>query len=543
MTETLLATERAGAAAQRESALGRAGHVLERASWAARAYATFDHASVTRIVEAVVAAAAEQAQEYAEWAVRETGFGVVEHKVVKNLASCTGLLERYGTDDFVTPRIDAGAKIVEIPRPAGVVLALTPSTNPVSSVYFKVILALMTRNAVVVSPHPMAKESCSDAARHLAEAAVAAGAPDGTIQWIAEPSIPLVEALMEDERTDLIVATGGTGVVRSAYRSGNPALGVGPANVPVLVDRTADLRRAAREIVDSKAFDNSVLCTNESVLVVEEAVADSLLAEMQRQGAHLLTAEEAARLAAHMFPVGTLNTEVIGKDATVIAEAAGIRTGPRTRVLLAPIDSALPGEPLAREKLSPVLGVLRVPDVRAGISAARALLRLAGAGHSAAIHSEDADTVMSYSSAVPVLRVAVNVGNSTGSAGLSTNLAPSMTIGTGFMGRSSIGENLEPRHLLNWARIAYNADASVSMPNFAGHDPAVRPQAPVPGYPHASNEAAGAPPAGPGRVGRTTPGGAGTGGGPLPPAQEAALREQIRRLVTEELSHLTKGSS
>lgn len=542
MSETLLATERAGEGAQRESALGRAGHVLERASWAARAYGRFDRDSVARVVEAVVAAAEEKAQEYAEWAVRETGFGVVEHKVIKNRASSSGLLERYGTDDFVSPRIDDGAKIVEVPRPAGVVLALTPSTNPVASVYFKAILALMTRNAVVISPHPMAKGACADAARHLAEAATAAGAPDGTIQWIAEPSIPLVEALMQDDRTDLILATGGTGVVRAAYRSGTPALGVGPANVPVLVDSTADLRRAAREIVDSKAFDNSVLCTNESVLVVEEVVADNLLAEMQRLGAHLLTAEEADRLAAHMFPMGRLNPDVIGKDASVIAEAAGIRTGPRTRVLLAPIDSALPDELLAREKLSPVLAVLRVPDARAGIAAGRTLLRFSGAGHSAAIHSEDPETVMAYSSAVPVLRVAVNVGNSAGSAGLSTNLAPSMTIGTGFMGRSSVGENLEPRHLVNWARIAYNAEESVPMPDFAGQDPTERPHAPVPRYPQASNEAGAA------SWGGATPGAqpgqhaAPAGSGPLAPAHEAALREQIRRLVTEELSHLTKGS-
>lgn len=530
----VLASERAGAVAKQQSIHGQAGHVLERAVWASRAYARFDADSVARVVRAVAAAAAEKAEEYAAWAVRETGFGVVEHKVIKNLACSTGLLDRYAGHDFVSHRVDESMKIVEVPRPAGVVLALTPSTNPVASVYFKALLALMTRNAVVISPHPMAKEVCSAAAQHLAEAAVAAGAPDGVVQWLPEPSIPLVEAVMQDERTDLIVATGGTGVVRAAYSSSNPALGVGPANVPVLVDRTADVRRAAQEIVDSKAFDNSVLCTNESVLVVEDAVADSLLAEMQRQGAHVLTQEETGRLAAHMFPMGTLNTEVIGKDATVIAEAAGIRTGPRTRVLVAPMSAALPEEPMAREKLSPVLGVLRVPDVTAGIAAARALLRHSGAGHSAAIHSEDADTVMAYSSAVPVLRVAVNVGNSTGSAGLSTNLAPSMTIGTGFLGRSSIGENLEPRHLLNWSRIAYHSDPSVAMPDFARQDPTVRPTAAIPRYPSASNDRTGTAP---------TPAAAGRGGssGALDTTQEAQLREQIRRLVTEELSHLMKG--
>lgn len=537
MTETLLASAQPGATAKQDSVIGRAGHILERASWAARAYARFDRDSVARIVEAVAAAAAEKAQEYAERAVQETGFGVVEHKVVKNLACSTGLLERYAGADFCSHQVDPSTKMVQVPRPAGVVLALTPSTNPVASVYFKTLLALMTRNAVVISPHPMAQEVCADAARTLADAAVRAGAPDGTVQWVEEPTIPLIDALMQDERTDLIVATGGTGVVRSAYSSSNPALGVGPANVPVLVDRTADVRRAAQEIVDSKAFDNSVLCTNESVLVVEDAVADRLLDEMQRQGAHLLDAEEAARLAAYMFPMGTLNRDVIGKDAAVIAEAAGLRTGPRTRVLLAPLDAALPEEPLAHEKLSPVLGVLRVPDVDAGIAAARALLRITGAGHSAAVHSQDPDTVMAYGTALPVLRVVVNVGNSTGAAGLDTHLAPSMTIGTGFAGRSSIGENLQPQHLMNWARIAYHSDPAVPMPDFTGHRSTEAPTAAVPTYPHPSNDPAGA--------GAGSPSGgvssAGISSGGISSAEESALREQIRRLVVEELSHVMKG--
>lgn len=542
MNENLLASEQPGASAKQEATLGRAGHILERASWASRAFARFDRDAVARIVDAVATAAAEKAQEYAERAVQETGFGVVEHKVLKNLACSTGLLERYAGEDFVSPRVDSRSKLVQLPRPAGVILAVTPSTNPVASVYFKALLALMTRNAVVISPHPMAKGVCADAARTLAEAAVAAGAPAGTVQWVEEPTIPLVETLMQDERTNLIVATGGTGVVRSAYRSSNPALGVGPANVPVLVDRTADVRRAAKEIVDSKAFDNSVLCTNESVLIVEEAVADNLVAEMQRQGAHLLDAEETARLTAYMFPMGTLNTEVIGKDAAVIAEAAGIRTGPRTRVLLAAVDTALPEEPLAHEKLSPVLGVIRVSDADAGIDTARAVLRIAGAGHSAAIHSQDPDIVMAYGTAVPVLRVVVNVGNSTGAAGMDTHLAPSMTVGTGFAGGSSIGENLQPHHLMNWSRIAYHSDPAVPMPDFTVHPMTEQPRGPVPRYPQPSNDfaATNSPTLRP-------PKGAPQGGNQdLSPAtrsstDDSVLREQIRRLVAEELSHVMKG--
>jgi len=469
------------------AAVSQARQMLARAHWAATAFSGYDLGSVLRIAEAVATAAQAESRRYAEWAVKETGFGVAEHKVIKNQACALGLFERYRDEDLVSPRVDPVTKIVALPRPAGVVLALIPSTNPIASVYFKVILSLLTRNAVVVSPHPMAKGCCVDAAMLLAEAATAAGAPDGVIQVVQEPTVKLVETLMADPVTDVIVATGGTAMVRAAYRSGNPALGVGPGNVPVLVDATADVAAAARRIVDSKAFDNSVLCTNESVLIVEERVSEQLLREMQRQHAVLLDEAAADKLRAYLFPDGLLNGDAIGKDAAWIADQAGIRVPPRTRLLLAPVDLVVPEEPFCREKLSPVLGVLTVPTAASGVEAARAVVRIGGAGHSAAIHSADPATVMQFGARVPVLRISVNVGNSTGSSGLETNLALSMTLGTGFIGRSSIGENLEPRHLVNWTRIAYNADASVPFGDFTSIVPWHRPHGPVPAYPVASN--------------------------------------------------------
>lgn len=506
---------------------------FERARFAAAAYADYDQLSVTRIIDAVADAGYRGAERFAADAVAETQMGVVEDKVVKNRACSRGIVEFYRDQDYVTPRIDTVRKIVEIPRPAGVVLALTPTTNPVATVYFKVILALMTRNAVVVAPHPRARKCSAEAARMLADAAHAAGAPDGIVQVIDEPSLPLVEALMSDERTDVIVATGGTGVVRAAYSSGNPALGVGPGNVPVFVDASADVDAAARRIVDSKAFDNSVLCTNESVLIVEDAVAARLSTAMTRHGAHLLDADAVVRLREYMFPDGSLNTEVVGRDAAWIAERIGLRVTPKTRVLIAPFTDVVDEEVLTHEKLCPVLGMTTVPDTRRGIRAARAVVRIAGAGHSAAIHSEDAAVITEFAAQVPVLRVSVNVGNSTGSSGLDTNLAPSMTIGTGFVGRSSIGENLQPENLLNWARIAYNADAGVVMPNFAGLSPWRTPAGPVPAYPHASNDPAGvtAAPASPAvrSVARRA----------ADPGIEA-LRAELRALVAEELAQLIK---
>jgi acetaldehyde dehydrogenase / alcohol dehydrogenase len=537
------------------AAIYQARQALQRAHWAASQFASYDRASVLRIAEEVAAVAHAQARHYAEWAVRETGFGVVADKVIKNEACSAGVLDRYRDEDLVSPRIDPAGKIVSLPTPAGVILALTPSTNPVCSVYFKVILAMLTRNAIVISPHPMARECCADAARVLADAATAAGAPDGVIQVVAEPTVPLIEALMSDPATSVIVATGGTAVVRAAHQSGNPALGVGPGNVPVLVDASADLAAAARHIADSKAFDNSLLCTNESVLVVVDSVADKLLRELRQQQAVLLDDAARDKLRAYLFPDGRLNGEAIGRDAAWIAGQAGLRVPPRTRVLLAPIDMVVAEEPFAREKLCPVLAVARAETAQRGIEAARAVVRLGGPGHSAAVHSTDEPVIMQYAARVPVLRVAVNVGNSTGSAGLSTNLAPSMTLGTGFVGHSSIGENLEPRHLVNWTRVAYNAAPTVPFGDFA--DVAVwrRPTTAVPAYPRASN-LDGPPLVRPGTsVPRTAPDSDGTRrtgvdadgthaasgyaeGSGNADAASAAVREQLRALIIEELAQL-----
>ena len=503
-----------------------------------RAFARYGKPEVDAIVRAAAEAGAARARVYADWAVRETGFGVAEHKVLKNIACSTGIAEYYAGHDYVTPRLDPEAKTVEVPRPAGVVLALTPSTNPVATVFFKCLLALMTRSVVVVSPHPMAKQCCADAARTLAAAAVEAGAPDGVIQVIDEPSVPLIDALMTDERTSVIVATGGVPVVRAAYSSGNPAIGVGPGNVPVLVDATADLAKAARRIVDSKSFDNSILCTNESVLIVEEQAATGLLRQLKRVGAYLLEPAERDTVSRLLFPGGRFDIRFVGKDATWIAAEAGVRVPASTRVLLAPFDLVVPEEPLAHEKLCPVLGLVRVPSARRGIDAARAVLRLSGRGHSAAIHSSDPRVIMEYGAAVEVLRVAVNAGNSLGSAGLETNLAPTMTIGTGFFGRSSMAENLNPGHLVQWTRLAYNSDRAETFGDFTGLIPWRAPAGPVPPYPVASNQRGG-------RHGNRAGGSwAGTADRSVKiefQPEVAALREEIRRLILEELSQLVGG--
>ena len=492
----------------------RAAMMLQRAHWAAEIFARYDRDRVVRIMDAVAEAAEAHAERYAEEAVAETGMGVVEHKVLNHRMLSRGLWDHYRDHDFVSPRIDADAKILELPRPAGVIFALTPVTNPIATVYFKVMLALMTRNAIVVSPHPGAKTVCADAVRMLSDAAVRAGAPDGCIQIVEDPSIPLIEALMTDPTTDVVVATGGTAVVRAAYRSGNPAIGVGPGNVPSFVDSTADIAATARHIIDSKSFDNSILCTNESVVIVEEEVADQLERELRKQGGHVLDQAEVELVREHLFPEGRMRLDLIGKSALVLAEVAHVKVPANTRVLVAPFSLVVPEEPLAHEKLLPLLGLVRVPNTRSGISAAQAILRITGAGHSASIHSRDARTIMAYGAAVKVLRVSVNVGNSLGSAGALTNLSPTMTIGTGFYGRSSLGENLEPRHLINLMRVAYNADASVPFDDFTGLEPWVL---------DATTSAVSA-------ANETVPA----------PSETDPLREEIRKVILEELKELTR---
>jgi acetaldehyde dehydrogenase / alcohol dehydrogenase len=492
--------------------------MLHRARWASTSFATYDSERTRRVVQAAADAAYQNAERFARDAVEETGMGVAEHKRRKNEACSRGIVERYRVEDFVAARVDPERKLLEVPKPAGVILALTPSTNPVATVFFKVLLGLMTRNAVVVSPHPMARKVCAEAVHVMARAAVAAGAPDGCLQVVEEPTIPLIEALMSDSGTDLILATGGTAVVRAAYRSGNPSLGVGPGNVPVLVDASADIARAAACLAESKSFDNSILCTNESTLIAEESIADRLVTELGRQGAHVLDAEGAERIRATCYPEGRIQTALAGKSAGALAEAAGIRVPSNTRVLVAPFELIVPEEPLAHEKLFPLLGMVRVPDAGRGIEAARALLRIGGAGHSAVIHSRTPQTIMAYGAALQVLRISVNAPGSTGSSGLDTHLAPTMTVGTGFFGRSSLTENLQPRDLVQWTQIAYATDPAEPFGDFTGLEPwsAMAPR-PVPAA------VASAP-------------------RPADAVADAGLsREELRRLILDELREVVRS--
>jgi hypothetical protein len=340
---------------------GQATLLLERARWAAESFRRYDREATLRIAEAVAVAAREKAGHFAEWAVKETGFGVVEHKKLKNELTSLSFLEHYRDQDFVNPRIDPARKLIEIPKPAGVVMALTPSTNPIATINVKVLSCLLTRNAVVFSPHPAARECSIAAIRHLAEAAAVAGAPEAVIQVVERPTTLEIEELMRSPMTDVILATGGIAMVRAACSSSTPAIGVGPGNAPALVDTSADLERAAERIVESKSFDNSILCTNESVVITLEACAQALKRELEQAGAHLASEAETEALRRFLFPESGFNVEAIGRDAAWIAREAGLRgqarnTGHpgrdradwRRRAALA--GKALPGPGLLRRR-------------------------------------------------------------------------------------------------------------------------------------------------------------------------------------------------
>ena len=506
----------------------RAEMILDRARWASRIFQRYDRETTRGIADAAARAAHAKAGDYAEWAVRETGFGVVEHKRIKNELTSVALVDHYRDWNFVDPRYDEDTGCVMIPRPAGVIFALAPSTNPVATVYFKVLCALMTRNAIVISPHPAARDCCVDAAGTLAEAAAGAGAPDGAVQVLEEISLPLVDEFMKSDRTDVILATGGVQMVRAAYSSSNPAIGVGPGNAPVYVDESADLKGAAGHVVDSKSFDNSVLCTNESVLITVESVASKLRRQLSRAGAHLCDEAQTEALRRYLFHDRGFNVEALGRDAAWIARQAGFKVPAAARILVAPIRLIGVGEALSGEKLCPVLGFLVARGHRQALMQARALLRYAGAGHSAAIHSTDHQSIMEYAAAVEAYRVVVNAPCSQGAAGFGTvGLPPTFTIGTGFFGRSSAGENVGPQHLVHWTRIAWHEDDRVLAG--AAHIGSLKHPGPLPKAPSDGVPGEGRP-------------------HPPPPSPAAdaplgreALREQIREIIAAELRDLLKG--
>ncbi|NLE70952.1 MAG: bifunctional acetaldehyde-CoA/alcohol dehydrogenase [Actinomycetales bacterium] len=434
------------------------------ATKALAAYASLTQEDVDHIVKKASVAALNKHGELARLAVEETGRGVFEDKAVKNIFACEHVT--HSMADLKTVGIvgrDDLHGIVEIAEPVGVICGVTPVTNPTSTAIFKALIALKTRNPIIFAFHPSAQESSVAAARVVRDAAVAAGAPEHCIQWIAEPSIQATNELMNHPGVALVLATGGNGMVRAAYSCGKPALGVGAGNVPAYIERTARLARAVNDVVMSKAFDNGMICASEQAAILDDAIYDAAMAEFARLHAYRCSPEEKAKLERLIFGVDAagancaeakLNAAVVGQSAVRVAEMAGFTVPADTSILLAEVSGVGPAEPLTREKLCPVLAVLRAETTEHGITLAEQMVEFDGLGHSAAIHSEDAALVEEFGRRVKAVRVIWNSPASLGGIGDIYNaFIPSLTLGCGSYGANSVSNNVSAVNLLNIKRI------------------------------------------------------------------------------------------
>ncbi|HTC61481.1 MAG TPA: aldehyde dehydrogenase family protein [Candidatus Saccharimonadales bacterium] len=433
-----------------------------RAAAAQKKFAEFSQEQVDAIVEACAKAAAENVEPLARAAVEETGFGNVPDKIIKNTLAAVNVPRAIRAMRTVgILREDREKGIVEVASPIGVVAAVIPSTNPTSTAIYKTLIAIKARNAIVLSPHPSAIKCICRAATVLDRAALAAGAPEGLIQCMQHTTLEGTRELMRRPEVGVILATGGTGLVRAAYGSGKPAYGVGPGNVPAFIERTADARKAVADIIAGKTFDYGTICSSEQAIVAEESVLETVLEECRRQSAYFLTAEEIEKVSRLVFVQGsrTPNTEIVGRAATVIAEMAGIRVPLATRVLIARLEPEQVGRdfPLSAEKLSPILAFYAVPNFAAGIAQCRRLLEFGGLGHTCSIHSQNRAAILEFGEAMPAFRVVVNSASVHGSIGYSTNLFPAMTLGCGAPGGNITSDNIGPEHLMNVKRIAWEA--------------------------------------------------------------------------------------
>jgi acetaldehyde dehydrogenase (acetylating) len=431
--------------------------LARQARTAQQEYAEFSQEAVDAVVDAVAAAMRPQAEALARLAVDETGYGNVGDKTRKNLFAAERVHE------FIRPMRTVGVvrrieekKIVEIAEPFGVVAAIIPSTNPVATAIYKVLISLKARCAIVLSPHPAAERCITRAAELMREAATRAGAPAGTLSWMANVTLEGTQELMRAREVAVILATGGMGLVRAAYSAGKPAYGVGPGNAPAYIERTADIALAVRHVVAGKTFDHGVLCSSENSVVVDQDIAEMARTEFVRQGAHFLSEPEMQALAAVLVtPQRLPNPALVGKAAPVIAERAGITVPSGTRVLIAPLGGVGRDFPLSIEKLCPVLSFYVVKDWREGCERCKEILRYGGMGHTMAIHSRDEEVILQFGLHKPAYRIVVNTPTTHGSIGLSTDLDPALTLGCGGFGGNITSDNITPRHLLNLKRLAY----------------------------------------------------------------------------------------
>ena len=431
---------------------------LERTRAAQRAYATYSQEQVDRIFLAAASAANKARIPLAKIAVEETGMGVVEDKVIKNNYAAEYIYNAYkDTKTCGVIEEDKAFGIKKIAEPIGVIAAVIPTTNPTSTAIFKCLLALKTRNAIIISPHPRAKNCTIAAAKLVLEAAVAAGAPEGIIDWIDVPSLELTNMVMKE--ADIILATGGPGMVKAAYSSGKPALGVGAGNTPAIIDDSADLILAVNSIIHSKTFDNGMICASEQSVIVLESVYDAVKEEFAKRGCYFLNSEETEKVRKTIIINGALNAKIVGQPAAKIAALAGVQVAEGTKILIGEVESVDISEEFAHEKLSPVLAMYKAVNFADALDKAEQLVADGGYGHTSSVYLNEmteSEKLNAFAARMKTCRILVNTPSSHGGIGDLYNfkLAPSLTLGCGSWGGNSVSENVGVKHLLNIKTVA-----------------------------------------------------------------------------------------
>src|SRR5688572_11436629 len=446
--------------------IAEARALARRAKAAQAILGEFSQAQVDAIVDAMAAAVTPHAEAIARLAVEETGFGVVADKVQKNLFSSERVYE------FIKPMKTVGVvnriedkKVIEIAEPFGVVCAVIPSTNPTSTAIYKILIAIKARCAIVITPHPSAARCITCAADVMNEAARKAGLPDGAIGWMNTVTLEGTQELMKAREVSVILATGGMGLVRAAYSAGKPAYGVGPGNAPCYIESSADVRKAADDILTGKSFDNGVLCSSPNSVVVDQAIEAEARRQFLEQGGYFLSAAEADTLAKQLItPQRLPNPAFVGKPATFIAQKIGITVPSTTRALIAELKGVGRDFPLSIEKLCPVLSYYVVKDWREGCERCKDILRYGGMGHTMSIHSQNDAVILEFGLHKPAYRICVNTPTTHGSIGLTTGLDPAMTLGCGGFGGNITSDNISPKHLLNIKRVAYELRPAIKVP-------------------------------------------------------------------------------
>jgi acetaldehyde dehydrogenase/alcohol dehydrogenase len=425
---------------------------------AQKKYATYTQEQVDEIFRQAAMAANNARIELAKMAVEETGMGIVEDKVIKNHFASEYIYNKYKDEKTcgVIER-DNSFGITKIAEPIGVIAAIVPTTNPTSTAIFKALIALKTRNGIIFSPHPRAKKSTIAAAKIVLEAAVNAGAPEGIIGWIDEPSVELSQCAMRE--SDLILATGGPGMVKAAYSSGKPAIGVGAGNTPAIIDETAHIKMAVNSILLSKSFDNGVICASEQSVIVIEDIYDEVKKEFAERGAYLLKKNEVDKIRKIILVNGSINPNIVGQSACKIAEMAGIKVPESTKVLIGEVESVEADEPFAHEKLSPILALYKAKNFTESLDKAVKLVELGGFGHTSVLYTDQIkskDRIAKFSEVMKTGRTIINMPSSQGAIGDIYNfkLAPSLTLGCGSWGGNSVSENVGVKHLLNIKNVA-----------------------------------------------------------------------------------------